>query len=192
MQIASLISNNGNPIKGPTIIKPEIYTDNRGFFYESWNQTTFDDSIKESVKFTQDNHSFSNFGVIRGLHYQIEPKPQGKLVRCIAGEIFDVAVDIRKNSGTFGEWVSTTLNNKNKFMYWIPIGFAHGFLSLKNNTEVLYKATGKWSKKHDRSIRWNDKKINIIWPLIQYDISEPLLSSKDSNAPFLNEADIFV
>ena len=192
MEFSNLISNNGNPIKGPFILKPKIFKDGRGFFFESWNQKTFNNGIKESINFTQDNHSFSNFGVIRGLHYQIEPKPQGKLVRCVSGEIFDVLVDIRKNSDTFGEWASIILNNKNKYMIWIPKGFAHGFLSLKDNTEVLYKASGNWSKEHDRSIRWNDKKININWPLKQFNISNPLLSNKDSNALFLSQADIFV
>ena len=191
MQVVNLISNKGKPLKGPLIIKPDIFKDNRGFFYESWNQKTFEDSIKVSAKFTQDNHSFSNFGVLRGLHYQIEPRPQGKLVRCTSGEIFDVAVDIRKNSDTFGEWVSIILNNENKYLFWIPIGFAHGFLSIKEKTEVLYKASGNWSKNHDRSIRWNDKKININWPLKQFNIKKPSLSDKDANAPCLNEAEIF-
>tara|TARA_A100001011_G_C14281457_1_gene831797 strand:+ start:1010 stop:1588 length:579 start_codon:yes stop_codon:yes gene_type:complete len=192
MKIENLFSNYGHQIKGPLIIKPEIFKDNRGFFYESWNQDLFKDKINDCINFCQDNHSFSKFGVIRGLHYQINPKPQGKLVRCIGGEIFDVAVDIRQSSETFGEWVSTILNNKNKNMLWIPIGFAHGFLSLKDNTEVLYKASGKWNQDHERSIRWNDKKININWPLEQFSVLKPLLSTKDANAPFLNEADIFV
>ena len=148
--------------------------------------------MTDSINFCQDNHSFSNFGVIRGLHYQIYPNPQGKLVRCISGQIFDVAVDIRKTSDTFGEWVSVFLNSQNKNIFWIPIGFAHGFLSLKDNTEVLYKASGKWSKDHDRSIRWNDEKININWPFKNFNISKPILSTKDAKAPFLNEADIFV
>ena len=192
MKIDNLFSNYGNQIKGPLIIKPEIFKDNRGFFYESWNQDLFKDKINNCINFSQDNHSFSKFGVIRGLHYQINPKPQGKLVRCIGGEIFDVAVDVRQSSETFGEWVSAILNNQNKNMLWIPVGFAHGFLSLKDNTEVLYKASGKWNKDHERSIRWNDKKININWPLEQFSVLKPLLSSKDANAPFLNEADIFV
>ena len=192
MKIDNLFSNFGNQIKGPLIIRPEIFKDNRGFLYESWNQDLFKDKINDCINFSQDNHSFSKFGVIRGLHYQINPNPQAKLVRCIGGEIFDVVVDIRQSSETFGQWVSAILNNKNKNMLWIPIGFAHGFLSLKDNTEVLYKASGKWNKDYERSIRWNDKKININWPLEQFSVLEPLLSSKDANAPFLNEADIFV
>ena len=192
MEINKVFSNKGNPVKGPLIIKPEIFEDNRGLFYESWNQSLFNDKLTDSIDFCQDNHSLSNFGVIRGLHYQIYPEPQGKLVRCISGEIFDVAVDIRKTSDTFGEWVSVFLSSQNKDIFWIPIGFAHGFLSLKDNTEVLYKASGKWSKEHDRSIRWNDKKININWPLKNFNILNPILSIKDANAPFLNEADVFV
>ncbi len=192
MEINKVFSNKGNPVKGPLIIKPEIFKDNRGLFYESWNQSLFNDKLTDSIDFCQDNHSLSNFGVIRGLHYQIYPEPQGKLVRCISGEIFDVAVDIRKTSDTFGEWVSVFLSSQNKDIFWIPIGFAHGFLSLKDNTEVLYKASGRWSKEHDRSIRWNDEKININWPLKNFNILNPILSIKDANAPFLNEADIFV
>ena len=192
MEINKVFSNKGNPVKGPLIIKPEIFKDNRGLFYESWNQSLFNDKLTDSIDFCQDNHSLSNFGVIRGLHYQIYPEPQGKLVRCISGEIFDVAVDIRKTSDTFGEWVSVFLSSQNKDIFWIPVGFAHGFLSLKDNTEVLYKASGRWSKEHDRSIRWNDEKININWPLKNFNILNPILSIKDANAPFLNEADIFV
>ena len=192
MNIQNLSSNKGNIIDGVFIIKPTIFEDHRGFFYESWNQPLFNKLIGEEVRFQQDNHSLSNIGVLRGLHYQIGANPQVKLVRCSSGSIFDVAVDIRKSSPTFGEWTSIVLSGLNKLMIWIPVGFAHGFLSLEDNSQVLYKTSELWSKDKERSIRWNDKKINIIWPLIQYDISEPLLSSKDSNAPFLNEADIFV
>ncbi len=191
MEINKVYSNKGNHIQGPLIIKPEIFEDNRGLFYESWNQSSFDNKLNESINFCQDNHSLSNFGVIRGLHYQIYPNPQGKLVRCISGQIFDVAVDIRKTSDTFGEWVSVFLNSQNKNIFWIPIGFAHGFLSLEDNTEVLYKASGKWSKDHDRSIRWDDENIKINWPFKNFNISKPTLSTKDAKAPFLNEADIF-
>ena len=151
----------------------------------------FNNAVGEEVKFVQDNHSSSDAGVLRGLHYQLEPKPQGKLVRCISGSIFDVAVDIRKSSPTFGEWTSVFLDNINKLMFWIPVGFAHGFLSLDKNTEVLYKASGLWSKEQDRSIRWNDKEINIDWPLKKINCSLPNLSFKDANAPYLKDADIF-
>ena len=191
MDIKNLSSNKGNIIKGVCTLHPRVFEDSRGFFYESWNQEIFNNAVGEEVKFVQDNHSSSDAGVLRGLHYQLEPKPQGKLVRCISGSIFDVAVDIRKSSPTFGEWTSVFLDNINKLMFWIPVGFAHGFLSLDKNTEVLYKASGLWSKEHDRSIRWNDKEINIDWPLNKINCSLPNLSLKDANAPYLEDADIF-
>ena len=191
MDIKNLSSNKGNIIKGVCTLNPRVFEDSRGFFYESWNQEIFNNAVGEEVKFVQDNHSSSDAGVLRGLHYQLEPKPQGKLVRCISGSIFDVAVDIRKNSPTFGEWTSVFLDNINKLMFWIPVGFAHGFLSLDNNTEVLYKASGLWSKEQDRSIRWNDKEINIDWPLKKINCSLPNLSFKDANAPYLKDADLF-
>ena len=161
MDIKNLSSNKGNILDGVFIFKPILFEDNRGFFYESWNQSLFNKAVGEEVKFLQDNHSLSNAGVLRGLHYQIEPKPQGKLVRCVSGSVFDVAVDIRKSSPTFGEWTSIILDNLNKLMIWIPGGFAHGFLALEKNSEVLYKASELWSNEHDRSIRWDDNNINI-------------------------------
>ena len=191
MEIKNLSSNKGNILTGVYVIKPKVFEDSRGFFYESWNQILFDNAVGKKVKFLQDNHSLSNIGVLRGLHYQIDPKPQGKLVRCISGAVFDVAVDIRKSSPTFGEWTSLILNNVSKLMIWIPVGFAHGFLSLENNSEVLYKASELWSKEQDRSIRWDDKDININWPLKDIEILYPRLSEKDSKAPFLKNADVF-
>ena len=191
MEIKKLTSNKGNIIEGPYLINPKIFYDERGFFFESWNQLSFDRSLGEKITFSQDNCSSSKIGVLRGLHYQIPPISQGKLVRCIAGEIFDVAVDIRKSSATFGEWVSAKLDNKSNLMLWIPIGFAHGFLSLKDNSEVAYKANGHYSKTHERSIRWNDQNLNIEWPLKMINKPEPSLSEKDANAPFLINADIF-
>ena len=191
MDIKNLTSNKGNILDGVFIIKPKIFEDNRGFFYESWNQKLFNNIVGEEVNFQQDNHSSSNLGVLRGLHYQIEPKPQGKLVRCVSGSVFDVAVDIRKSSPTFGEWTSVVLDNLNKIMIWIPVGFAHGFLALEENSEVLYKASELWSDEHDRSIRWNDKYININWPLKDLNFIEPKLSEKDSKAPFLTNAEVF-
>ena len=190
MDIKNLSSNKGNILDGVCIIKPRVFDDNRGFFYESWNQILFNKLVCKEVKFLQDNHSASNIGVLRGLHYQIGAKPQGKLVRCVSGSVFDVAVDIRKSSPTFGEWTSVVLNKLNKLMIWIPVGFAHGFLSLENNSEVLYKTSELWSKDQDRSIRWNDKKLNINWPLKDINCSKPLLSEKDSKAPFFNNADV--
>ena len=191
MEIKNLSSNKGNILAGVYVIKPKVFEDSRGFFYESWNQILFDNTVGEKVTFLQDNHSSSNIGVLRGLHYQIDPKPQGKLVRCVSGAVFDVAVDIRKSSPTYGEWTSVVLNNVSKLMIWIPVGFAHGFLSLENNSEVLYKASELWSKEQDRSIRWDDKDININWPLKDIKILYPRLSEKDSKAPFLKNADVF-
>lgn len=192
MEVKKILSNKGNFIDGPLLLKPNIFNDERGYFYESWNQAIFDSKVGEKIIFSQDNHSFSQCGVLRGLHYQIPPITQGKLVRCISGKIFDVAVDIRKNSPTFLEWVSINLDNKNKFLLWIPAGFAHGFLALEDNSEVLYKASGFYSKIHERSLRWCEPKINIKWPLEFTKSSKPILTSKDSNAPLLEEADIFI
>ena len=191
MNIKNLSSNKGNILKGVCIINPTVFQDNRGFFYESWNQKLFNKIVGEEVKFLQDNHSSSNVGVLRGLHYQIEPKPQGKLVRCVSGSVFDVMVDIRKSSPTFGEWASVMLDNLNKRMIWIPVGFAHGFLALEDNSEVLYKASELWSNEHERAIRWDDKDININWPLKDINCFEPKLSEKDSKAPFLTNSEIF-
>ena len=191
MCIKSLSSNKGNILDGVFIIKPRIFEDNRGFFYESWNQVLFNKIVGEEVKFQQDNHSLSNIGVLRGLHYQVGPKPQGKLVRCSSGSIFDAAVDIRESSPTFGEWTSIVLNGLNKLMIWIPVGFAHGFLSLEDNSEVLYKTSELWSRDKERSIIWNDKEININWPLKDINFSEPRLSEKDSKAPILKNSDVF-
>ena len=192
MEIKKLTSNKGNIIDGPLLIEPKVFLDTRGFFFESWNQSTFDINTNEKIVFSQDNHSCSKKGVLRGLHYQIPPKPQEKLVRCISGEIFDVAVDLRKSSETFGEWISVKLNNSNKLMFWIPVGFAHGFLSLRENSEVIYKASSNYSKELERSIIWNDPTINIKWPLQIINFENPTLSNKDANAPLLNEVEIFV
>ena len=191
MEIKNLYSNEGNILNDVYMIKPKVYEDKRGFFYESWNQSSFNNALGENILFMQDNHSSSNCGVLRGLHYQIEPKAQGKLVRCVSGSVFDVVVDIRKSSPTFGEWSSTILNNSNKKMIWVPIGFAHGFLSLENKSEVIYKASNLWSKKYERSLRWNDKNINISWPLNKINCKFPKLSEKDSIAPLLINAEIF-
>tara|TARA_A100001011_G_scaffold350690_1_gene390173 strand:+ start:260 stop:838 length:579 start_codon:yes stop_codon:yes gene_type:complete len=191
MEIKNLYSNKGEILEGVYTIKPKVFEDSRGFFYESWNQIFFNNAVGETVNFLQDNHSSSNTGVLRGLHYQIDPKPQGKLVRCISGSVFDVAIDIRKSSPTFGQWTSVVLNKSNKLMIWIPVGFAHGFLSLEDNSEVLYKASELWSQEQDRSIRWDDKDINIKWPLKDIKCSEPRLSDKDLKAPFLKNADVF-
>ena len=191
MEFKNLVSNKGNILEEVYIFEPSVFKDDRGFFYESWNQEIFNNAVGEEVKFFQDNHSSSNVGVLRGLHYQIEPKSQGKLVRCVSGSVFDVAVDIRKSSPTFGEWTSVVLNNINKLIIWIPIGFAHGFLSLEDESEIVYKATNNYSKKHEKSIRWNDNYLKIEWPLNEINYLEPVLSEIDSKAPSLENAYIF-
>jgi len=156
------------------LIEPEVFGDARGFFYESYNQRKFDEAIGRNVTFVQDNHSRSEKGVLRGLHYQIQ-QPQGKLVRVVQGEVFDVAVDIRKRSSTFGQWVSETLSDENKKQLWIPEGFAHGFLVISENAEFLYKTTDYWAPEYERCIAWNDPTLNITWPLS----GKPILSKKD-------------
>ena len=175
-------TNIKSSINGPLLINPKIHTDSRGFFMESWNQDRFNSMIDRKIQFVQDNHSYSKKGVLRGLHYQLNPQSQGKLVRCIAGEIFDVAVDIRKSSKTFGEWVGYFLNSTNHLQFWIPEGFAHGFLTISESAEVLYKTTDFWSKKYEICLRWDDPTIHIDWPKNFNDIN---VSKKDSNAEFL-------
>ncbi len=179
-------------IDGPLLFLPRVFKDDRGFFYESWNQTEFDKRLIQNkqnpVKFLQDNHSKSNQGVVRGLHYQLEPSPQGKLVRCISGQIFDVAVDIRQESHTFMQWIGVILSSENHKQLWIPKGFAHGFLTMSEQAEVIYKVTDSWNKEAERSIKWNDKNLNIDWPII--DNKEILISEKDDNAPYINQLSI--
>lgn len=168
------------------VIEPRIFGDDRGFFYESFNHANFEECVGYSVKFVQDNHSKSAKNVLRGLHYQIE-QAQGKLVRVIQGEVFDVAVDLRKNSSTFGKWVGEFLTADNKKQLWIPKGFAHGFLVLSESAEFLYKTTDYYSPKFERGILWNDPTIGINWP---EDI-QPLLSKKDKMASTFKDAETF-
>ena len=158
------------------IIEPHVFGDERGFFYESFNQKVWEEKTGLRMTFVQDNHSRSKRNVLRGLHYQIK-QPQGKLVRVIAGEVFDVAVDIRKSSPTFGRWVGFTLSAENKRMVWIPEGFAHGFLALSDVAEFLCKTTDYWAPEYERTIIWNDSDPSINWPLQ----GDPVLSSKDIN-----------
>ena len=169
------------PLKIPDLklIEPDVFEDERGFFYESFNQQKFNEAIGENITFVQDNHSKSSKGVLRGLHYQDEPFAQGKLVRVIAGEVFDVAVDIRKESPTYGQYVSEVLSGENKKQLWIPEGFAHGFLTLSNQAEVVYKTTGFFNKESEHTIRFDDRVINISWPRMKY-----ILSEKDLNGSF--------
>ena len=166
------------------LIEPQIFADERGFFYESFNAKRFKELKGVDVEFVQDNHSKSKKNVLRGLHYQIEPKAQGKLVRVVSGEVFDVAVDIRPESTTFGKWVSALLSEQNKRMLWVPAGFAHGFLTLSENAELIYKTTDFWSQEHERCIRWNDPRLGIEWPLNGV---EPMMAVKDSMASGLSD-----
>lgn len=170
-------------IESVLVLQPRIFTDERGCFFESFNHKHFSTLVSAKKQFVQDNQSSSYRGVIRGLHYQKSPMAQGKLVRVLSGEIFDVAVDIRRGSKTFGKWVGERLSAENRRQLWIPVGFAHGFQVLSETAEVQYKVTEYWSADHDRSLRWNDPEIGIAWPLLV----APILSDKDMKAPFLNE-----
>ncbi|WP_373976015.1 dTDP-4-dehydrorhamnose 3,5-epimerase [Chitinibacter sp. SCUT-21] len=170
------------------IIEPKVFGDERGFFYESFNHAKFEEAIGREVKFVQDNHSKSVKGVLRGLHYQIQ-HPQGKLVRCTRGEVFDVAVDLRKSSPTFGKWVGVTLSEENKRQLWIPEGFAHGFVVVSEVAEFLYKTTDYWYPEFERSMLWNDLDLAIEWRLD----GEPQLSVKDSTkASNFKSSEIFL
>ena len=188
MQVEPLQSPQGATIAGPLLISPRAFGDERGWFFESWNQRKFDEAAGETVVFSQDNHSRSVQGVLRGLHYQLAPERQGKLVRASIGEIFDVAVDIRQGSSTFGQWVGAHLSAENKQQLWVPEGFAHGFLTLSPVAEVQYKARGFWNKECERAIVWNDASINIQWPLDQLGGAEVSLSGKDADAASLDQA----
>lgn len=169
------------------LFTPKVFGDERGFFYESFNQQKFAELTGLNRQFVQDNHSKSQQGVLRGLHYQLPPKAQGKLVRVVQGEVFDVAVDIRKSSATFGQWVGATLSEENKQQLWIPEGFAHGFVTLSDTAEFLYKTTDYYAPEYERSIAWDDPAIGINWPFK----SEPALSAKDQNAQLLASAEYF-
>lgn len=157
------------------ILEPKVFGDERGFFFEGYNEKAFREATACQVEFVQDNHSKSSKNVLRGLHYQISPKAQGKLVRVVSGAVFDVAVDIRRNSPTFGKWVGVHLSGENKRQMWIPPGLAHGFLTLTNSAEFLYKTTDYYSPEHERCIAWNDPDLDIRWPCDE----PPILSLKD-------------
>jgi dTDP-4-dehydrorhamnose 3,5-epimerase len=169
------------------IFEPKVFGDDRGFFFESFNQKQFEQAVGRQVVFVQDNHSKSVKNVLRGLHYQIQ-NPQGKLVRVAQGEVFDVAVDIRKNSPTFGRWVGVLLSAENKKQLWVPEGFAHGFLVLSETAEFLYKTTDYYAPQHERSIVWNDPTLQIDWPLAA---SQPVLAAKDAAGTSLSQAECF-
>ena len=197
MNAERLKSPTGTSIAGPLLITPRVFGDERGFFFESWNQRMFAAALEADGQaapdFVQDNHSRSSQGVLRGLHYQLPPHPQAKLVRCVQGEIFDVAVDLRRGSATFGQWVGARLSAANHQQLWVPVGFAHGFLTLSEHAEVLYKTTDFWSRDCERAIRWDDPQLGITWPPLEA-ATAPLLSEKDAAAPLLaelNDPDLF-
>lgn len=169
-------------IPGVLLIKPRVFGDSRGFFLETYKQSEFE-AAGITERFVQDNHSLSTRGVLRGLHFQLEPKAQGKLVYCVRGSIFDVAVDVRRNSPDFGKWISAELTSENHHMLYVPPGFAHGFMVLSEMAEITYKCTEEYSPAHDGGIIWNDPHINVKWP-----DGEKLLSEKDMNLPKLSEA----
>ncbi len=169
------------------LFTPNFFGDERGFFFESFSQNVFEESTGLTRKFVQDNHSKSQRGVLRGLHYQLNPMAQGKLVRVIQGEVFDVCVDIRKDSPTFGQWVGEILSAENRKQLWVPEGFAHGFITLSETAEFLYKTTNTYAPNYERSIIWNDPDLAIDWRFE----GEPLLSGKDQKAVSFKDADVF-
>jgi dTDP-4-dehydrorhamnose 3,5-epimerase len=174
------------PLEGLLVLEPRVFGDDRGFFFESYNAKRFAELTGITAEFVQDNHSRSSKGVLRGLHYQIQ-QAQGKLVRASAGSVFDVAVDIRKSSPTFGQWYGCELSAENKRQMWIPAGFAHGFVTLSDGAEFLYKTTDYWAPEHERAILWNDPAIGIEWPALG---AAPLLSGKDEVALLLADAEV--
>lgn len=173
-------------LAGLVLIEPQVHVDPRGYFFESFNQRVFEEALGCPMRFVQDNHSLSQHGVLRGLHYQVA-HPQGKLVRVISGEVFDVSVDLRRSSPTFGQWYGVILSAENRRSIWIPEGFAHGFLTLSEQAESLYKITDYWSPGDERCIAWNDPDLAIDWPLA----SPPLLSAKDAAGIPFKQADLF-
>ncbi len=188
MRAEQLVGSGGLAVQGPLLLTPQVFGDDRGFFLESWNgqrwQELLADHGQAAVPFVQDNHSRSVRGVLRGLHWQLPPHPQAKLVRCVVGSIFDVAVDLRRGSPSFGQWLGAELSAANHQQLWVPVGFAHGFLTLSEQAEVLYKTTDFWSRSCERDLRWDDPALAIGWPQLE---TAPLLSGKDGIAPLLAE-----
>ncbi|MEO8057350.1 MAG: dTDP-4-dehydrorhamnose 3,5-epimerase [Burkholderiales bacterium] len=170
------------------ILEPKVFGDERGFFMESFNQKLFNEAVGQQIDFVQDNHSRSSQNVLRGLHYQLPPHSQGKLVRVTNGGVLDVAVDLRKSSATFGQWAGAELTGGNHRMMWIPPGFAHGFLVLTDSADFLYKTTDYYAPHAEGALRWNDPSVNIAWPL---GAEQPIVASKDAQAPFLAAATFF-
>jgi len=175
-------------IKDLLILKPGRHQDERGYLYESFNKQLFNERTKSNVSFVQDIYSYSRYNVLRGLHYQLNPKAQAKLIQVIKGEIFDVVVDLRKYSPTFGYWVGQILSEMNGYQMWIPEGFANGFLVLSKDAEVIYKVTEEYSPQHERCILWNDRTLSIKWPVINM----PIISKRDALAGSFDKADIYI
>src|SRR5690606_26846344 len=171
------------PLDGVLILEPPVFSDERGWFTESFNHRKFAEAVGKEVVFVQDNHSRSSQGVLRGIHFQVGGGAQGKLVRATAGKIFDVAVDLRQSSPTFGQWTAVVLSAENKKQFWVPAGFGHAFLVTSEVAEVQYKVDAYWSPEHERSLRWDDPKVGVSWP----ESVEPLLSKKDAQASSLSE-----
>ena len=195
MEINVLKNKENQIINGALEIKPTIFKDDRGYFYETWNAKDFENNIISNTSFVQDNQSFSERGTLRGLHYQLNPMAQGKLVRVTKGSIFDVIVDLRENSKTFKSWTSLILNCQDKNQIWIPEGFAHGFLTLSKKAIVEYKVTNYWEKSLERTLLWNDSSISIEWPKIDNNSVIPNLSYKDMNGfrlqSLINKGEVF-
>ena len=181
MKVKKLRNKENEIINGPLEIKPRIFNDHRGYFYETWNAKDFQNKINSDTSFVQDNQSFSEKGTLRGLHYQLDPMAQGKLVRVTQGKVFDVIVDLRQNSKTFKSWTSLILNSQEKNQIWVPKGFAHGFLTLSEDAIVEYKVTNYWEKDLERTIIWNDSSISVEWPRLDNNLFQPNLSPKDMN-----------
>ena len=188
MQIESLTSAQGLNLSGPLLLTPQRFGDHRGWFFESWNQRRFDAAVGESVAFVQDNHSRSSQGVLRGLHYQLPTATQGKLLRASFGTIWDVLVDLRASSASYGHWVGVELSAENHKQLWVPEGFAHGFLTLSAVAEVQYKTRGYWNREKERAIRWDDPAVAIKWPLEHLGGVALSMSEKDAQAPTLTDA----
>ena len=185
---ASQVKVDPTSLSPVVVLEPQRFPDDRGFLTESFNKRDFAEAIGSDAEFVQDNHSHSVRGVLRGLHYQLPPSEQDKLVQCVHGEVFDVAVDIRRSSATFGQWVATRLSGSEGKYLWIPMGFAHGFVVLSDTADVIYKVTGYYAPQSERTLRWDDPMIGIKWPDIGTD---PILSARDRAAPFLSEAEVF-
>ncbi len=183
MEKRQLFDNHNKPLSGPLILQPDIFRDERGFFFESWNRKIFQETTLKDINFVQDNHSYSQYGTLRGLHFQVYPEPQAKLVRCIRGEIYDVIVDLRMQSSSYGHWSGVRLDAINCKQLWIPDGFAHGFLVMSEEAEVIYKVSNYWHSNFERTLQWNDNEVAIDWPLK----AKPKLSLKDLKGLSLSE-----